>query len=89
MCDTFLPNQLKVFNDTKPRMAQASDGRFAPNTQLQHVKTGGLYRVVCLANIEADLAPAYVYESLQTHDFWIRPQAEMEDGRFVVVAKTN
>jgi hypothetical protein len=45
--------------------------------------------VVCLANIEADLAPAYVYESLQTHDFWIRPQAEMEDGRFVVVAKTN
>jgi len=74
----------------KPRMAQASDGRFAPNTQLKHVKTGGLYRVVCLANIEADLAPAYVYESLQTHDFWIRPQAEMEDGRFVVMpSETN
>jgi hypothetical protein len=54
------------------------------------VKTGGLYRVICLANIEADLAPAYVYESLQTHDFWIRPQAEMEDGRFVVMpSKTN
>jgi hypothetical protein len=70
-------------------MAQASDGCFAPNTQLRHVKTGGLYRVVCLANIEADLAPAYVYESLQTHDFWIRPKAEMEDGRFVVVAQTN
>lgn len=74
----------------KPRMAQASDGLFAPNAQLKHVKTGGLYRVVCLANIEANLAPAYVYESLQTHDFWIRPQAEMEDGRFAVVAsETN
>jgi hypothetical protein len=60
----------------KPRMVQASDGRFAPNTQLKHVKTGGLYRVVCLANIEADLTPAYVY-------------GEMEDGRFVVVAETN
>ncbi|MDP3621355.1 MAG: hypothetical protein Q8R65_05465 [Polynucleobacter sp.] len=66
----------------KPRMAQASDGVFAPGTQLRHKKTGGFYRVVCLANIEASLEPAYVYESLQTHDYWIRPKAEMEDGRF-------
>ena len=66
----------------KPRMAGASDGAFVPGMELKHKKTGGLYRVVCLANIEASLEPAYVYESLQTHDYWIRPKDEMEDGRF-------
>jgi len=40
-----------------------------------------------LANIEATLQPAYVYESLRNQSFWIRPQAEMEDGRFVVISE--
>ena len=66
-------------------MADADDGLFKPGTKLRHIKTGGFYKVVLLANIEANLEPAYVYESLQSKDFWIRPQAEMEDGRFELV----
>ena len=67
---------------SKPKMADPDAGLFKPGTQLKHVKTGGFYKVVFLANVEATLEPAYVYESLQSHDYWIRPQAEMEDGRF-------
>lgn len=71
----------------KPKMKDADDGLFKPGSKLKHLKTGGLYKVILLANIEATLEPAYVYESMQTHDFWIRPQAEMEDGRFELVDK--
>ena len=49
-------------------------------------KRGGFYKVLLLANIEATLEPAYVYESMQSNDFWIRPKAEMEDGRFVLIS---
>ena len=66
-------------------MADADDGLFKPGTKLRHIKTGGFYKAVLLANVEANLEPAYVYESLQSHDFWIRPKAEMEDGRFELV----
>jgi hypothetical protein len=54
---------------------------------LQHKKTGGFYKVVGLAKIEATLEMAYVYLSHQTDDYWVRPQAEMEDGRFILVAE--
>jgi hypothetical protein len=67
---------------TKPKMADPDAGLFKPGTRLRHKKTGGFYQVVLLANVEASLEPAYVYESMQSHDFWIRPKAEMEDGRF-------
>ena len=66
-------------------MAGADDGLFKPGSKLKHIKTGGFYKVVLLANVEANLEPAYVYESLQSHDFWIRPKVEMEDGRFELV----
>ena len=66
-------------------MADPDSGLFKPGAKLKHIKTGGLYKVLFIANIEASLEPAYVYESLQSHDFWIRPQAEMEDGRFELV----
>ena len=67
---------------TKPKMASPDEGLFKPGSKLKHKKTGGFYKVVFLANVEASLEPAYVYESMQSHDFWIRPKAEMEDGRF-------
>lgn len=70
---------------SKPKMADADDGLFKPGSKLRHIKTGGFYKVVMLANVEANLEPAYVYESLQSHDFWIRPKAEMEDGRFELI----
>jgi hypothetical protein len=69
----------------KPKMADPDAGLFKPGSKLKHLKTGGFYKVVMLANIEATLEPAYVYESLQSHNFWIRPQAEMEDGRFELI----
>ena len=74
---------------SKPKMADADDGLFKPGNKLRHIKTGGFYKVVLLANIEASLDPAYVYESLQSHDFWIRPKAEMEDGRFELIAENE
>jgi len=71
----------------RPKMAAADGGLFKPGSTLKHIKTGGLYKVVLLANIEANLEPAYVYESMQTHDFWIRPKLEMEDGRFTLITE--
>ena len=59
--------------------------KFQAGDRLQHLKTGGLYRVICLAKIEASLEEAYVYEALINGGYWIRPQIEMEDGRFVKV----
>lgn len=56
--------------------------KFQTGEILRHLKTGGLYRIVGRAMIEATLTPAYVYESISTGDHWVRPQAEMEDGRF-------
>jgi len=70
---------------TKPKMAAPDEGLFKPGNRLRHKKTGGFYRVVLLANIEASLEPAYVYESMQSHDFWIRPKADMKDGRFELI----
>lgn len=67
----------------KPKKGDA--GLFKPGSKLKHKKSGGFYIVLQLANIETNLEAAYVYESMQTHDFWIRPQAEMEDGRFELI----
>ncbi|SNX29315.1 hypothetical protein SAMN06295945_1686 [Polynucleobacter meluiroseus] len=72
---------------TSANTVSADEGLFKPGSKLKHKKSGGFYRVVMLANIEANLAPAYVYESLQNQNFWIRPQAEMEDGRFELVSE--
>jgi hypothetical protein len=72
---------------TKPKMAAPDAGLFKPGNKLRHKKTGGFYKVVLLANIEASLEPAYVYESMQSRDFWIRPKAEMEDGRFELLSE--
>jgi hypothetical protein len=67
-------------------MRKTHPGLFPIGSQLRHKKTGGFYLVIGLAKIEATLEMAYVYESMQTHDYWVRPQAEMEDGRFELVS---
>jgi hypothetical protein len=67
-------------------MQATSPALFPIGSKLQHKKTGGFYEVMGIATIEANLEKAYVYLSLQTHDYWVRPQAEMEDGRFILVA---
>ena len=55
---------------------------FTPGQHIQHLKTGGIYKIICLAKIEATLEDAYVYEALSNGTFWVRPKTEMEDGRF-------
>ena len=50
----------------------------------RHIKTGGLYRVVTRANMEADLAQVIVYDS-EDGTAWVRPEAEFNDGRFEAI----
>ena len=57
---------------------------------VQHKKTRGLYRVMIdpsYAKIEETGEPAYGYcaEGELDATLWIRPQAEMKDGRFELV----
>jgi len=57
---------------------------FAPGDVVKHRK-GGHYRVIAKALDEATKMPVYVYRAfLNTTHFatWVRPRAEMEDGRF-------
>jgi hypothetical protein len=58
------------------------DGQIILIPTYQHVKTGGLYEIVCEGSIESDHAPQVVYRSLDTGKVWIRPRAEFFDGRF-------
>lgn len=51
----------------------------------RHVKTGGLYRVLCIASVEATLELVVVYQSEQDGRCWTRPLDEFMDGRFEVV----
>jgi hypothetical protein len=58
---------------------------FQPGQKLQHLKTGGLYQIICQANIEATLEEVYVYQALSNHSHWVRPASEMLDGRFIAI----
>jgi hypothetical protein len=64
-------------------MIKTQNTFFSPGQILKHLKTGGYYRILHLAKIEASLEDVYVYEALSNHTIWIRPQLEMQDGRFV------
>ncbi len=67
-------------------MRKTHPSLFPIGSQQRHLKAGGYYQVIGQAKIEATLDMAYVYESMQTHDYWVRPQAEMEDGRFELIS---
>lgn len=61
--------------------------KFSLGQRVRHVKTGRVYRIVDLPSrcrIEATGAPAYSYCLVGGADItlWVRPQSEMEDGRF-------
>lgn len=56
--------------------------RTPPSTHYRHVKTGGIYRIVGYAYIEADKTPTVIYEGAMGI-WWVRPEAEFFDGRFV------
>ena len=53
---------------------------------LEHLKTRDTYMVLNTPDnvrIEATNAPSYIYMHIPTMQIWVRPQDEMEDGRFV------
>lgn len=56
--------------------------------RVRHVKTGGIYRVICGGRLEADLTRIVVYQSEQTGETWVRPRSEFTDGRFEPVEPT-
>ena len=63
--------------------------KFKRKDIVMHVKTGGTYKIVMgpddFVRIERTLTPVYIYKSLNPNENtqWVRPQNEMEDGRFV------
>jgi hypothetical protein len=66
--------------------------KFGIGDIVRHEKTGGEYRIIRTPShlrIEATGATAYAYsaDTMADQTWWIRPQAEMEDGRFTVVQR--
>ena len=53
----------------------------------QHYK-GGLYKVICWANMEADNKAIVVYRSQEDGHIWARPTQEFLDKFTVVNTKT-
>lgn len=51
----------------------------------RHIKTGGLYQIICHGLMEADNTLCVVYCSVADGLIWIRPKAEFFDGRFELV----
>ena len=60
---------------------------FARDDIVLHKRTQHTYRVLGRCIIEATLADCYMYRGSDGRT-WIRPVAEMEDGRFVLVEST-
>lgn len=59
--------------------------QITPNLLTRHRKTGGYYRIIGLALIEATHQEVVVYRSEETGQLWVRPFVEFADGRFETV----
>lgn len=65
----------------------------------RHLKTGGVYHVIAMARVEANLEPVVVYRKVDPRTWnyieprdentWTRPLAEFGDGRFEQVAEKS
>lgn len=74
---------------------RAAHVRFPKGTRVRHCRTGGVYTIVYTPAeviIEKDAVPSYAYRRADADGqggvpgpIWIRPAAEMEDGRFELV----
>lgn len=53
------------------------------NSRVLHVKSGGVYKVLEIANMEHDQSSVVVYKSESDGRVWVRPLEEFADGRFV------
>jgi hypothetical protein len=73
------------------RLKQAYDtllGRVSTSSTAWHAthkhRKGGLYRVICHGQLEADHTPVVIYDD-QNGTTWVRPLAEFIDGRFTPI----
>jgi hypothetical protein len=63
--------------------------KFAHGDVIIHVRTRGSYTIVGTPDkyrLESTNTPAYAYQN-EDDVVWVRDQAEMEDGRFVLKTK--
>lgn len=50
----------------------------------QHMKTGGVYRVLYDdVTLEANMEPLVIYQGICSGRKWARPASQFHDGRFV------
>ena len=61
--------------------------KFKALDRVRHIKSGNIYRIVATSKkckIETTNESAYIYRLDKDINgtFWVRPQNEMEDGRF-------
>ena len=74
-------------------MAPNPTAMFILGDIVHHNKSGNDYLILMTPDrllIEATKEPAYVYRRFDGDDtrYWVRPQSEMEDGRFTLVRRT-
>jgi hypothetical protein len=63
---------------------------FSKGTVVQHLKTQGVYTIMETPEslrLEKGNQPAYLYTDHVIQ--WVRPQSEMEDGRFILFTGEN
>lgn len=79
-------------SDPRECATQASDTGpaflFSKSDRVQHLKTKGLYTILEtpeFLRIEDGNKPAYLYSNGTIQ--WVRPQSEMEDGRFILLER--
>lgn len=71
-------------------MRKHDDFRGGPHQETyRHIKTGGIYVVMCNATRESDGELMVVYRNVDTGDRWVRPASEFNDGRFERVNLRN
>lgn len=83
---------IKIPENTQTAIdAEQTKSLFGLGQIIKHIKSGGEYIVRGLPDkyrIESSNAPAYAYESLEDGVVWVRPQSEMEDGRFELITRS-
>ena len=61
---------------------------FIGGSTVEHVKSKKRYIILVVpaaCRIEATNKPSYVYKAIDDIIMWVRPQDEMEDGRFKLI----
>lgn len=70
-------------DESKPLPISGAFSKAVPGCTYRHRK-GMVYTVLHIGFMEGDLSPVVIYQGI-TGAVWVRPKAEFEDGRFVMV----